>query len=177
MEKGTILILFLFLSTQAAFFDNGKNEIGGSLAIYRYGMPYYSLDVYQLSVNYNFYFNKSIGLGPIVSFYKNSLASFGSTYECDIGIETTIGIQMKNSFLFFSPGISFEENPYRNFDPRTNEFTKSDQIGFGIPINLGIKTIITGHLGFEGSIKYEGIIEKDQYFDDLGIVIGLFGQF
>jgi len=39
------------------------------------------------------------------------------------------------------------------------------------------KTIVSGHFGFEGSIKYEEIIDKYESFHDLGIQIGLFGLF
>jgi len=141
------------------------------------GMPVYSLDVYQLSVNYNYYFNKYIGLGPIISFYKSSLGIFTSTYELDLGIETTFGIQIGNSFLFLSPGISYVQYPHFNYDPLTYGSKESDQGGLGIPVRLGIKTIVSGHFGFEGSIKYEEIIDKYESFHDLGIQIGLFGLF
>lgn len=55
MKKIIVLIILLVSCSQAAFFDSGKNEVGGTLGISSYGIPNYSMDVYQLSLRYNYY--------------------------------------------------------------------------------------------------------------------------
>jgi hypothetical protein len=176
MKKVSFLVLFLFYSSQAAFFDNGKNEIGGTLAISAFGNPMYSMDVYQLSLDYNFYFNRYMGVGPIVSFYKTSFATYLTPYEFDLGIQATFGIQIGNSFVFLSPGIAYVEYPYLN--GLIGSIRKETAQGsLGIPIRLGLKTMMVGHLGFEGAVKYEEVFDPHEYFHNLGIEIGLIGLF
>jgi hypothetical protein len=176
MNRVIVFIILLTLSSQAAFFDSGRNEVGGTIAISSYGNPMYSMDVYQLSLDYNFYLNRFVGFGPIISFYKTSFASYLTPYELDLGIEATIGMQFGNSFVFLSPGVSYVEYPYLN-GLITYVRQETAQSSLGIPIHLGLKTMISGHFGFEGSIKYEAVLDAHEYFHDLGLEIGLIGLF
>jgi hypothetical protein len=158
--KVLTFMFLLFAAAQANFSDNGKNEIGGILAYSNSGNQYERLSLFQLSPFYNHYFNSNLAIGPIVS-VSGAQGGSNTLMEIDLGLRATLGFELKNSFLYLAPGGAF--------------ISVSDESAFGIPINLGIKTIIANHFGIDCSLGYTVVFAKYQTLNNFGIFIGIFG--
>jgi hypothetical protein len=160
VRKVVPVILLIFIATYADFSDNGKNEIGGILAYSNSGNKYQRISLFQLSPFYNHYFNSNLAIGPIVS-VSGAQGGSNTLMEIDLGLRATLGFKLNNSFLYLAPGVAF--------------ISVSDESAFGIPINLGIKTIIANHFGIDCSLGYTVVFAKYQTLNNFGIFIGIFG--
>jgi hypothetical protein len=150
----------MLFSSFADFIDNGKNEIGGVVAFSNVGSINERINVFQITPYYTHYLNSSFGFGPILSLFG---AEEGATelLNFELGLSITTGINIKNSLLYLSPGCAFIRSP--------------GNPGLGIPINLGIKTIIASHFGIDYTLGYALVISKAKTLNNFGVSIGIFG--
>jgi hypothetical protein len=160
MYKCALLLLGLFVCTHANFIENGRNEIGGILSYSNTGDANHRFQLIQVGPFYNYYINSNFAIGPVLVL-SSAVGGGNDIIEIDLGARATLGINIKNSLLYFAPGMAF--------------VSISEKTGFGIPIDLGIKTIIANHFGIDFSLGYAALFGDFHTINNFGVFIGVFG--
>jgi hypothetical protein len=136
-------VSFYSVSNASSFGDPGTTEISGSLSFANIGGSRDRISIVQCSPSFIWYTNLHLFFGPIIA-YTGTFVNSRSVQSLEAGGQFGKAFKINSKMIYLVTGAEFL---------LTNDHDTPD-LGVGIPIRLGIKQLITEHLGFDFSATY-----------------------